>query len=153
MRDNSQIAMQRMPSLLESRHRLLHLRHLLRENQASRSILRWTLDLPSIPNYVIEKGRPHGNRFGETKEQKNHHIAHNLRKRYVKKGFEVIQDDFQNVSIFRESLLSIDRTEKVYIQMDKDAQKDFTRRMTEDGYFRYEMNCGSLSIHLGKLDR
>ena len=30
--------------------------HLLRENQSSRSIFQWTLDLPSIPNYVIKKG-------------------------------------------------------------------------------------------------
>ena len=65
-------------------------------------------------------------------------IAHNLRKRCIKKGFEGIHDRFQNDSIFRESLLRIDRTEEVYIQMDKDAQKDFTYRMTEDEYFRYK---------------
>ena len=47
--------------------------HLLRENQSSRGIFRWTLDLLSIPNYVIKKGRPHGHRFGKTKEQKEHH--------------------------------------------------------------------------------
>ena len=35
---------------------------------------------------------------------------------------------------------SIDRTEEVCIQMDKDAQKDFTCRMTEDEYFRYKKN-------------
>ena len=45
--------------------------HLLRENQSSRSILRWTLDLLSIPNYVIKKGRPHGNRHGKTEDQRN----------------------------------------------------------------------------------
>ena len=38
--------------------------HLLRENQSSRGILRWTLYLLSIPNYVIKKERPHGNRHG-----------------------------------------------------------------------------------------
>ena len=43
--------------------------HLLNENQSSRGILRWTLDLLSIPNYVIKKGRPHGHRYGKTKEQ------------------------------------------------------------------------------------
>ena len=31
--------------------------HLLRENQSSRRILQWTLDLLSIPNYVIKKER------------------------------------------------------------------------------------------------
>ena len=61
--------------------------HLLRENQSSRSILRWTLDLLSIPNFAIKKGRPHGHRYGKTKEQREHHIAHNLRKRCIKRGF------------------------------------------------------------------
>ena len=41
--------------------------HLLREKQSSRGILRRTLDLLSIPNYVIKKGRPHGHRYGKTK--------------------------------------------------------------------------------------
>ena len=46
--------------------------HLLRENQSSRSILRWTLDLLLIQNYVIKKGRPHGNRHGKTEERRKH---------------------------------------------------------------------------------
>ena len=69
--------------------------HLLRENQCSRGILRWQLDLLSIPNYVIKKGRPHGNRYGKTEEQIKHHIAHDLRKRCIKKGFEGIHDRFE----------------------------------------------------------
>ena len=77
---------------------------------------------------------PHGNRHGKTEEQRKHFFAHNLRKRCIKKGFDGIHDRFQNDPTFRESLLSIDRTEEVCIQMEKDAQKDFTYRMTEDGY-------------------
>ena len=114
--------------------------HLLRENQSSRGILRWTFDLLSIPNYVIKKGRPHGHRYGKTKEQKDHYIAHNLRRRCIKRGFEGIHDRFQNHSTFRESLLIIDRTEEICIQMDKNAQKDFTYRMSQDEYFRYKRN-------------
>ena len=114
--------------------------HLLRENQPSRGILRWTLDLLSIPNYVIKKGRPHGHRCGKTKEQKEHLIAHDLRRRCIKRGFQGIHDRFHNDPIFRESQISIDRTEEVCIQMDKDAQKDFTYHMTEDEYFRYKKN-------------
>ena len=101
--------------------------HLLRENQSSRT----------IPNYVIKKGRTHGNRHGKTEEQRKHFISHNLRKKCIKKCSEGIHDRFQNDSTCRESLLSIDRTEEVCIQMDKDAQKDFTHRMTEDKYFRW----------------
>ena len=110
--------------------------HLLREIQSSRGILRWTLDLFSIPNYVIKKGRPHGHRYGKTKEQEDHYIAHNLRRICEKRGFEGIHDRFQKDPVFRESQISIDRAEEVCIQMDKDAQKDFTYRMTEDEYFR-----------------
>ena len=61
--------------------------HLLTENQSSRGILRWTLDLLSIPNFVIKNCRPHGHRNGKTKEQRNHFIAHDWRKRCIKKGF------------------------------------------------------------------
>ena len=57
-----------------------------------------------------------------------HHIAHNLRKRCTKRGFKGIHDRFQEDPTFRESQLEIDRTEEVCIQMDKDAQKDFTYR-------------------------
>ena len=68
--------------VLESRHRLYGTcRHLLKESEASRGAIQCTLDLLSIQNYVIKKGRPHGHRFGKTKEQRQHHIAHNLRKR------------------------------------------------------------------------
>ena len=93
-----------------------------------------------LTNYGIKKERPHGNRHGKTEGQRQHHIAHNLRKRCIKRGFEGIHDRFQNDSTFRESLLSIDRTQEVCIQMDKDAQKDFTYRMSQDEYFRYKKN-------------
>ena len=59
--------------------------HLLRDNQSSRSILRWTLDLLSTPNYPIKKVRPHGNRHGKTEEQIKHHIA----RREVLKEFTI----------------------------------------------------------------
>ena len=93
--------------------------HLLREDQSSRGILRWTLDLLSIPNYVIKKGRPHGDRHGKTEAQREHFIAHNLRKRCIKKNFEGIHDRFQKVLKFR------------------DSQKDFTYRMSSEEYVRY----------------
>ena len=128
--------MLRMPSLLESRHRLLHLRASLERESIQPKYPAMDIG-SSIPNYVIKKGRLHGNLHGKTEEQIKHHIAHNLRKRCIKRGFEGIHDRFQNDSTFRELLLSIDRTEEVCIQMDKDAQKDFTHRMSQDEYFRY----------------
>ena len=75
----------------------------------------------------------------------------NLRKRCIKRGFEGIHDRVQDDSTFRESLLSIDRSEEVCIQMDKDAQKDFTFRMTEDEYFRYKSNWWISLTESGKV--
>ena len=57
-----------------------------------------------------------------------------------KKGFEGSHDCFQNDSTFRDSQLGIDRTDEVCIQMDKDAQKDLTYRMSQDEYFRFKKN-------------
>ena len=92
-----------MPSFLESRHRLLHLWHLLRENKSSRRNHRWQVDLLSKPNYAIKKERPHGNRNGNTEEQRKHFIAHNLRKRCTKTNFEGIRDRSQKDLTFRDS--------------------------------------------------
>ena len=69
--------------------------HFLREKRSSRHLHRWQLDILSIPNYVIKKGRPHGNRHGKTEAQKEHFIVHNFRKRCIKQGFEGIHDHFQ----------------------------------------------------------
>ena len=60
--------------------------HLLRENKSSRHLHRWQLGILSIPNYVIKKGRPHGNRYGKIEAQREHFIAHNARNRCIKKG-------------------------------------------------------------------
>ena len=93
--------------------------HLLKECEASRGFIQWTF------------------RYGKTNEQRDHHIAHNLRKRCIKRNFEGIHVRFLKDPVFRESQLEHDRTEEVCIQMDKDAQKDFTYRMTQEEYFRY----------------
>ena len=111
--------------------------HLLKESEASRGAIQCTFDLLSIQNYVIKKGRPHGHRYGKTKEQRDHHIAHNLRKRCIR-HFEGIHDRFLKDPVFRASQLEHDRDEEVCIQMD--AQKDFRHHMTQSEYFRYRRN-------------
>ena len=64
----------------------------------------------------------------------------NLRKRCIKKNFEGIHDRFQKDLTFRDSQLRTDRTEEECIQMDKDAQQNFTYRMSSNEYFRYKKN-------------
>ena len=43
--------------------------HLLKETVANRSFIEYTLDLLSIPEYVIKKGRLHGHRCGKAPEK------------------------------------------------------------------------------------
>ena len=122
------------------------------ETQCTECILYWSQGIIlSIQNYVIKKGRLHGHRYGKTKEQRDHHIAHNLKKRFIKRNFEGIHDRFLKDPEFRESQLEHDRTEEVCIQMDKDAQKDFTYHMTQ-AENDTERIGGSLSIILETLD-
>ena len=114
--------------------------HLLKESEANRGAIQCTLDFLSIQNYVIKKGRPHGHRYGKTPEQKDYHIAHNVRKRCIKRRFTGIHDRFLKNPEFCESQLEHDRTEEVCIQMDELAQKDFSYHMTHAEYFRYRKN-------------
>ena len=44
--------------------------HLLKKCAANRSVIQCTLDLLSIPTYAMKRRRPHGHRYGKTKEQK-----------------------------------------------------------------------------------
>ena len=114
--------------------------HLLKESEANRGAIQCTLDLLSIQNYVIKKGRPHGHRYGKTTEQRDYHVAHNLRKRCIKRRLKGIHDRFLNDPEFRASQLEHNRTEEVCIQMDELAQKDPSYHMTQAGYFRYRKN-------------
>ena len=120
--------------------------HLLREHKSSRHLHRWQLDILSIPNYVTKKERPHGNRYGKIEAQREHFIAHNARKRCIKKGFQGIHDRFQKDLRFRDSQLKVDRTEAKCIEMDALAQKDFTYRPAPKEYERYRKTwCISLN--------
>ena len=44
---------------------------LLKEIVANRGFIVYSLDLLSIPNYVIKEGRPHGHRYGKINKRKN----------------------------------------------------------------------------------
>ena len=68
----------------------------------------WQLDVLSIPNYVIKKGRAHGARHGKTEAQKEHFTAHNARKRCMIKGLKGIHDRFQKNLRYRDAQLKAD---------------------------------------------
>ena len=45
-------------------------RFLQKETEANRNFVKYTMDLLSLPEYVIKKGRPHGHRCGKNQETK-----------------------------------------------------------------------------------
>ena len=118
----------------------------MRENESSRHLHQWQLDVLSIPNYDIKKVRPHGARHGKTEAQKEHFIAHDVWKRCIKKGFQGIHDRFQKDLRYRDAQLKADRTEEKCIQMDEVAQKDITYRLSSEEYERNKKTC-SISLN------
>ena len=62
--------------------------HFLKEIAANQSVIEYTLDLRPSPEYIINKGRPHGHRHGKTPQHKECHQAHNVKKRCIKKHFK-----------------------------------------------------------------
>ena len=107
------------------------------ESESSQNFSQWRLDALSIPHYVIKKGRPHGARHGKTDAQKEHFVAHNARKRCVKKNFDGIHDRFQRDPAYRDSQLEIGWTEEKCIEMDKLAQEDHSYCPSSEEYERY----------------
>ena len=83
--------------------------HLLKESAANRGVIQYTLNLLSIPECIIKKGRPHGHRCGKTPEKKEYHLVHNLKKRCIKKHFKGIHDRFLKDPEFRTAMLEHDR--------------------------------------------
>ena len=110
--------------------------HFLRESESRRHLHQWRLDALSIPNYVIKKRRPHGNRHGKTEAQQEHFIAHNARRRCIKKDFEGIHDRFRKDLTYRDSQLRIGWTEEKCIKMDELAKKNFTCRPSSEEFER-----------------
>ena len=115
MRNNSKSAMLRMSSSLESRSSPLHLWTSLgrRQSESSQNFHQWRLDAFSIPKYVINKERPRGARHDKTEAQKEHFVAHNARRRCLKKNVDGNHDRFQRDPVFRDSQLKnwLDRGE------------------------------------------
>ena len=114
--------------------------HLLRESESNQHFHQWRLDALSIANYVIKKGRPRGARHAKTEAQKEHFIAHNARRRCIKKNFKGIHDRFQKDLTYRASQLKIGWTEEKCIEMEKLAQENRSCCPSSEEYERFQKN-------------
>ena len=69
------------------------------------------LDLFSIANFYIRKGRPHGHRYGKKEGCREYHTANQLQKRCRKKKYENIHDRFIRYKFFRKTMIELGRFE------------------------------------------
>ena len=109
--------------------------HFLRDDTTeNKKYIKSVLDLFSIPNFYIRKGRPHGHRYGKKEGDQEYHTANQLQKKCKKRQFLSIHDRFIRDAWFRKTMIELGRTEEVIREMDKLANEDHThcyRRRTQ----------------------
>ena len=60
--------------------------HFLRKGtEEKKRFVQYTMDLLSIPNYYIKKGRPHGHRYGKKPRDREYFVANSLKKKCKKR--------------------------------------------------------------------
>ena len=115
--------------------------HFLRDDTTeNKKYIKSVLDLFSIPNFYIRKGRPHGHRYGKKEGDREYHSANQLQKKCRKRGYLNIHDRFIRDTWFRKTMLELDRTEEVIREMDKLANEDHTHIATEEELNVYRGN-------------
>ena len=99
------------------------------------------MDLLSVPEYVIKKGRLHGHRYGKLPGSRKYYLANNLKKRCKKKDSEGIHDRFLRDDVFRRRMIENNRDEKVCRAWDVLADEDHTYHMSQEEHFYYRKSC------------
>ena len=98
------------------------------------------LDLFSIPNFYIRKGRPHGHRYGKKEGCKEYHTANQLQKRCRKKKYENIHDRFIRDKFSRKTMIELGRSEEIILEMDRLASEDHSHIATQEEIDVYRGN-------------
>ena len=115
--------------------------HFLRDGtEENKKFAKYTLDLFSIPNYYIKKGRPHGHRHGKKQGDHEYFTANSIKKKCKKKNFLGIHDRFIRDEKFRKNMFDVGRNEGICREMDKLANEDHTHRITEEDIRVYRNN-------------
>ena len=124
--------------------------HFLRDDTAeNKKYIKSVLDLFSIPNFYIRKGRPHGHKYGKKEGAREYFSANQLRKKCRKRGYSNIHDRFIRDTWFRKTTLELNRTEEVIREMDKLANEDHTHIATEEELNVYRGNWWIRSNFVG----
>ena len=104
---------------------------LQKETEVNRKIVIYTMNLLSLPEYVIKKGRPHGHRYGKKPGDKEYFTTNQVKKRCKKTFFQGIRDRFIRDPEFRSRLIENDRDEELCRRWDALADEDHTYHLSE----------------------
>ena len=119
---------------------------LQKETEANRGFVEYTMDLLSLPEHVIKKGRPHGHRYGKKPGDKEYYLANQLKKKCKKKKFQGIHDRFFLDHAFRVRMIQNNRDEEVCRRRDVLADEDHTCHCQKKNTSTIRTNSGSTSI-------
>ena len=103
------------------------------------------MDLLSLPEYVIKKGRLHGHTYGKKPGDKDYYLANQLKKKCKKKKFQGIHDRFLLDHDFRARMIENNRDEEVCRRWDVLADEDHTYYLSEKKSSTTRTNGGSIS--------
>ena len=115
--------------------------HLMKDDTTeNKKYISSVLDLFSIPNFYIRKGRPHGHRYGKKPGCKEYHTANQLQRRCRKKQYENIHDRFIRDKFFRKTMIELGRSEEVILEMDRLASEEHSHIATQEEIDVYRGN-------------
>ena len=127
-----------------------------KERGANQQFINNTMDLLSILEYVIKKGRPHGHRYGKKPGEKEFLTANQMKERCKKKCFQGIHDRFIRDPEFRNRMIENNRDEELCRRWDALADEDHTHHLITQEYsfiknkcwFHSKMQQGSVTMPL-----
>ena len=103
--------------------------HFLRNGtEENKKFVQYTMDLLSIPNYYMKKGRPHQHRYGKKPGDHEYFVANSLKKKCKKRHFLGIHDQFIRDEKFRKNIFDVG--EELCREMNKLANEDHTHHIT-----------------------
>ena len=108
-----------------------------KERGANQEFINFSMDLLSVPEYVIKKGRPHGHRHGKKPGDEENYTSNQLKKKCKKKDFQGIHDRFIRDQEFRNRMIENHRDEDLCRRWDALADEDHTHHLTAQEYLHY----------------
>ena len=124
--------------------------HFLRDgSDENKKFLKHTIELFSIPDYYVRKGRPHWHRYGKKELDHEYFVANSFKKKCKKRDFLSIHDRLIRDARFRKTMIELGRTEEVIREMDKLANEDHTQHVTAEEISVYRNNWWIRSNFVG----